>query len=253
VIIHIEQWDSGMSSIDKSGSGDLKWPKLIRGRLIKRYKRFLADMVLENGETVTAHCSNSGRMTACNKVGQPVYLSFHDNPKRKLKYTWELIEMPTSLVGVNTLVPNRLVAQALKHKIIAELNQYTQVFREVTVNKGSRLDLKLTGSGIPDGYVEIKNCTLVENGCARFPDAPTKRGQKHLQELVKLKSGGARAVIFFLVQRTDATHFKPADDIDPEYGRQLRHAVKEGVEILIYDVNISLEGIGLRNPLRHIF
>lgn len=238
-----------MGSIGKSGNGGLKWPTLIRGRLIKRYKRFLADVELENGETVTAHCSNSGRMTACNQAGQPVYLSYHDNPKRKLKYTWELIEMPASLVGVNTLVPNRLVAQALECKIVDELNQYTKVFREVTVNKGSRLDLKLTGPGIPDCYVEIKNCTLVENGCARFPDAPTTRGQKHLRELTKLKNGGARALIFFLVQRTDATQFKPADDIDPEYGRQLRQAVRAGVEILIYDVDISLECIGLRKPL----
>jgi sugar fermentation stimulation protein A len=252
-MICIEQWDSGMGSKDKSGNGDLKWPTLIRGRLIKRYKRFLADVELENGETVTAHCSNSGRMTACNQAGQPVYLSFHDNPKRKLKYTWELIEMPSSLVGVNTLVPNRLVAAALEHKIVTELNRYTDIFREVTVNKGSRLDLKLTGTGMPDCFVEIKNCTLVENGCAKFPDAPTTRGRKHLRELAKLKNNGARAVIFFLVQRTDATHFKPADDIDPEYGRQLRQVVRNGVEILIYDVNISLESIGLRRPIPYEF
>lgn len=238
-----------MGLTNKSGKGDLKWPTLIRGRLIKRYKRFLADVELENGEMVTAHCSNSGRMTACNQAGQPVYLSFHDNPKRKLKYTWELIEMPNCLVGVNTLVPNRLVAGALVNGIVTELNRYTDVFREVTVNKGSRLDLKLTGPGIADCFVEIKNCTLVENGCARFPDAPTTRGQKHLRELAKLKSNGARAVIFFLVQRTDATHFRPADDIDPEYGRQLRQVVKKGVEILVYDVNISLDGIALRKPI----
>lgn len=238
-----------MGSIEKYGNGDLKWPTLIRGRLIKRYKRFLADVALEDGRTVTAHCPNSGRMTACNQPGQPVFLSFHDNPKRKLKYTWEFIEMPTALVGVNTLVPNRLVAQALEHKIVTELRQYTDVAREVTVNKGSRLDLMLTGPGLPDAYVEIKNCTLVENGCAGFPDAPTPRGRKHLRELAKLKQSGARAVIFFLVQRTDATHFRPADDIDPEYGRQLRQAVKAGVEILVYDVNISLEHIRLRKPL----
>ena len=227
----------------------LAWPPLTRGRLLKRYKRFLADVALDQGETVTAHCSNSGRMTACNKAGQPVYLSYHDNPKRKLKYTWELIEMPTSLVGVNTLVPNRLVAKALENGVVPELSQYTQVAREVKVNQHSRLDLKLTVPELPDCFVEIKNCTLVENGCAMFPDAPTTRGQKHLQELAKLKATGARAIIFFLIQRTDATHFSPADVIDPEYGRLLRKVTQQGVEILAYDVTITLEGIWLKNPL----
>ncbi len=146
---------------------------------MKRYKRFLADVTLERGEMVTAHCSNSGRMTGCNQPGQPVYLTFHDNPKRKLKYTWEMIEMPTSLVGVNTLVPNRLVAKALESGQVPELAAYDQVATEVRVNQNSRLDLKLTGDGLPDVFVEIKNCTLVEDGCARFPDAPTARGQKH--------------------------------------------------------------------------
>ena len=225
------------------------WPKLYRGRLIKRYKRFLADVTLDSGETVTAHCSNSGRMTGCNQSGRPVYLSFHDNPKRKLKYTWEMIEMPASLVGVNTLVPNRLVAKALETGQVPEMAAYDQVAAEVRVNPNSRLDLKLTGDGLPDAFVEIKNCTLVEDGCARFPDAPTTRGQKHLNELAKLKADGARAVIFFLVQRTDADRFSPADDIDPEYGRILRRVVKKGVEIIVYDVEISTTGIRLRRAL----
>jgi sugar fermentation stimulation protein A len=227
----------------------LRWPKLYRGRLIKRYKRFLADVSLDNGQTVTAHCSNSGRMTGCNQPGRPVYLSFHDNPKRKLKYTWEMIEMPTSLVGVNTLVPNRLVAKALGMGQVPELADYDSVAREVRVSKSSRLDLKLTGKGQPDAFVEIKNCTLVENGCARFPDAPTVRGQKHLQELARLKKDGARAAIFFLIQRTDAHRFSPADDIDPDYGRILRKVVEKGVETIAYDVKISTQGIGLRRAL----
>lgn len=227
----------------------LVWPELIRGRLIKRYKRFLADVTLDNGETVTAHCSNSGRMTGCSQPGQPVYLSFHDNPKRKLKYTWEMIEMPASLVGVNTLVPNRLVAEALRSRQVPELTEYDSVAREVRVNRHSRLDLKLTGPGLPDAFVEIKNCTLVEDGWARFPDAPTTRGQKHLNELARLKAEGARAVIFFLVQRTDANRFSPADDIDPDYGRILREVVNKGVEIITYDVEISTESIKLRKTL----
>jgi sugar fermentation stimulation protein A len=224
----------------------LRWPRLYRGRLIKRYKRFLADVALDSGQIVTAHCTNSGRMTGCNQPGRPVYLSLHDNPRRKLKYTWEMIEMPTSLVGVNTLVPNRLVAKALESGQVPELAAYDTVAREVRVSKGSRLDLKLTGRGVPDAFVEIKNCTLVESGCARFPDAPTARGQKHLQELARLKADGARAVIFFLIQRTDARRFGPADDIDPAYGAILREVIEKGVEAIAYDVAISTQGIGLR-------
>jgi len=227
----------------------LAWPHLVRGRLIKRYKRFLADVALDNGETITAHCPNSGRMTGCNQPGRPVYLSLHDNPRRKLKYTWELIEMPASLVGVNTLVPNRLVARSLKAHSLQELSNYRDVFSEVKVNQHSRLDLKLDGPEMPTCFVEIKNCTLVENGWAMFPDAPTTRGQKHLQELARLKADGARAIIFFLVQRTDADRFRPADEIDPDYGRLLRQVVNLGVEMLVYDVNIDLAGIQLRKSL----
>jgi sugar fermentation stimulation protein A len=225
------------------------WPALIGGRLVKRYNRFLADVVLADGSMVTAHCPNSGRMTGCSLPGQPVYLSFQDSPKRKLKYRWELIEMPASLVGVNTMVPNRLVADALRAGAVPVLKGYGDVAREVSVNAHSRLDLKLSGRGLPDCYVEIKNCTLVEGDLAMFPDAPTTRGQKHLRELSLLKDSGMRAVIFFLIQRMDARAFAPADRIDPEYGRQLRGAVARGVEIMVYDTHIDLEGIRLRDPL----
>ena len=225
------------------------WPALVHGRLVKRYKRFLADVILDNGTVVTAHCPNSGRMTGCSQPGQPVYLSAQDNPKRKLKYRWELIEMPTSLVGVNTMVPNRLVAGALRAGMIPQLEAYGNVSTEVKVNARSRLDLKLTGGGRPDCYIEIKNCTLVEEGLAMFPDAPTTRGQRHLQELLLLKGRGMRAIIFFLVQRMDARAFAPADHIDPEYGRRLRKAVERGVEIMVVDTHIDLEGIGLRHTL----
>lgn len=225
------------------------WPPLIGGRLVKRYNRFLADVILEDGSVVTAHCPNSGRMTGCSLPGQTVYLSHQDNPKRKLKYRWELIEMPASLVGVNTMVPNRLVANALRAGAIPELRGYGDVAGEVSVNAHSRLDLKLTGRGLPDCYIEIKNCTLVEGDLAMFPDAPTTRGQKHMRELSLLKDQGMRALIFFLVQRMDARSFTPADHIDPEYGRQLRRSVEHGVEIMVYDTHIDLEGIRLRQAL----
>lgn len=227
----------------------LPWPPLVRGRLIKRYKRFLADVILDDGAAVTAHCPNSGRMTGCNTSGQPVYLSIHDNPRRKLKYTWEIIEMPTSLVGVNTQVPNRLVARALRDGCVPALKDYNQVTKEVATSDNTRLDLKLTAGGMPQCYVEIKNCTLVEDGCAMFPDAPTLRGQKHLRELLSLRANGDRAVIFFLIQRTDARFFLPADSIDPEYGRLLREVIQAGVEIMAYDVTIDLEHIALHRQI----
>ncbi|MCJ8499146.1 DNA/RNA nuclease SfsA [Desulfatitalea alkaliphila] len=227
----------------------LEWPPLVRGRLIKRYKRFLADVELDDGRAITAHCPNSGSMTGCKTPGQPVFLSQNDNPKRKLKFTWHMIEMPTSLVGINTQVPNRLVTRSITAGCIDALQGYEKITAEVTVNTHSRLDLKLTGPEKPDCYVEIKNCTLVEEGVALFPDAPTARGRKHLQELIRLKAAGHRAVIFFLVQRTDARAFAPAVHIDPEYGRGLWEAADAGVEILVYDVIIDPHTITLNKPL----
>lgn len=227
----------------------LAWPELQRGTLVKRYKRFLADVVLEDGTPVTAHCPNSGTMKTCSQPGRPVYVSFHDNPKRKLKYTWELIHMPHSLVGVNTQVPNRLVKKAVEDGRIAELGGYERVRAEVKTGDGSRLDLVLEKENRPACFVEVKNCTLVEAGIGRFPDAVTARGLKHLVALQRLKRAGHRAVMFYLVQRMDALRFRPADDIDPAYGRELRKAYRNGVEILVYDVAIDLFCIGINDRL----
>lgn len=231
----------------------IDWPPLIRGTLIRRYNRFLADVRLENGKTVTAHCANSGRMTACCESGRPVYLSFHDNPKRKLNYTWELIDMPTSLVGVNTQVPNRLTAESIKTGAVAELEGYETVRREVKAGKNSRIDILLETPDRRPCYVEVKNCTLVKDGLATFPDAVTVRGQKHLIELQDLVATGCRCVMFYLIQRMDARRFAPADDIDPEYGRKLRRATENGVEILVYDVCIDLAGIRLNDRVPYRF
>jgi sugar fermentation stimulation protein A len=236
------------ATIGKDSRG-LPWPALIRGKLIRRYKRFLADVALDDGGTVTAHCPNSGSMAACSQPGRPVFLSEHDSPRRKLKYTWELIEMPSSLVGVNTLVPNRLVVSAARNREIPPLADYTVVTPEVRINSRSRLDIKLSAPELPDCYVEVKNCTLVEDGQAMFPDARTLRGQKHLHELEVLKRSGARAVIFFLIQRCDATLFRPARAIDPDYARALRRAAEKGVEIMVYDVRMDLRRIVLNQTL----
>ena len=185
----------------------LAWPDLIRGKLVKRYQRFLADVKLDNGRQVTAHCANSGRMTGCSQPGRPVFLSYHDNPRRKYKYTWELIHMPDAWVGVNTQVPNRLVAHTIRSGQLSELNGYNKVTREVTVDSHTRLDLKLSAEGRRDCFVEVKNCTLVEQGLAMFPDAPTVRGQKHLTTLERLKKKGARTVIFFFGPANRCTGF----------------------------------------------
>lgn len=227
----------------------LLWPPLIGGRLVNRYKRFLADVALADGTVVTAHCPNSGSMRGCAEPGRPVYLSRHDTPRRKLAYTWELIAMPGSLVGVNTLVPNRLVARSVAAGGVPELAGYPEVRPEVPVGAHTRLDLLLQDHAGRKTFVEIKNCTLVEDGLACFPDAVTTRGRKHLEVLGDLHRQGHRSVIFFLIQRMDATAFAPADAIDPAYGEALRRAAAAGVEVLAYDVAIDLNGIALGRPL----
>ncbi len=230
-----------------SGQG-IKWPKLIEGSLIRRYKRFLADVKLRNGHVVTAHCPNSGSMLTCSEPGRPVYLSSHDSPRRKLRFTWEMIRMPSSLVGVNTLVPNRLVHGGAVDGSIPELAGYDRTRREVAYGRNSRIDLLLE-RGAERCYVEVKNCSLVEKGLACFPDAVTTRGLKHLQELGDQVQAGHRAVIFFLIQRMDADRFTSADQIDPSYGRELRRVMALGVEALVYDVALDIDWVRLRRTV----
>lgn len=238
-----------MKPKDTESLGGLLWPDLIRGILVKRYKRFMADVQLENGEVVTAHCPNSGSMQTCSQPGRPVYLSYHDNPKRKLKYTWEIIEMPTSLVGINTQVPNRLVFKSIQQQKVEALNGYDRLHREVKTPGKARLDILLSRGAAERCYLEIKNCTLVEKGTAFFPDAITQRGRKHLVEMQALTASGFRCVMFYLIQRMDAAVFKPADHIDPGYGSELRRAHRNGVEILVYDVHMDLETIALNRKV----
>ncbi|MBW1790175.1 MAG: DNA/RNA nuclease SfsA [Deltaproteobacteria bacterium] len=227
----------------------LLWPPLLEGTLIRRYKRFLADVKLRNNHVVTAHCPNSGSMLACSEPGRPAYISRQNKPGRKLKYTWEMIHMPTSLVGVNTMVPNRLVKASIQGNAVPELRGYENVRTEVKYGGNSRIDILLESDG-KRCYVEVKNCTLVEKGIACFPDAVTSRGLKHLVELQAQVRQGDRAVMFYLIQRMDAEEFRPADRIDPAYGKELRRAVDNGVEMLAYDVSIDLKGIKLNRKLR---
>ena len=224
-------------------------PSLISGILIQRYKRFLADIEIETGEKVTAHCPNSGSMKGCAMPGSQVWLSESDNPKRKYKYTWELIKVPGTMVGINTQVPNKLVKQSIENGLIKELSGYDRVKAEVKTSSHTRLDLLLEKASNAKCYVEIKNCTLVEEGIAMFPDAVTTRGQKHLDELDRLVSLGHRGVIFFLIQRMDAKAFKPAEKIDKIYAEKLRNVVKNGVEVIVRDTVISTQRVRLGNTV----
>jgi sugar fermentation stimulation protein A len=221
----------------------------VEGILLQRYKRFMADIRLSDGTVVTAHCPNSGSMKECSEPGSTVYLSESNNPARRLRYTWELIAMPTSLVCVNTLVTNKLVRQAVTGGLVPALAGYGSVRSEVNTGRGSRIDLVLDEEGQPSCFVEVKSCTLVQSATACFPDAVTARGLKHLKELQEEVSLGNRGVMFFLIQRMDATIFKPADHIDAAYGRGLRDAVRNGVELQCYDVTLTREQIGLRRPV----
>lgn len=222
--------------------------RLIRGTLLQRYKRFLADVRLADGEIVIAHCTNTGSMLGCKEPGSAVFISRSDNLNRKLAYTWEMIQIKRTWIGINTLHPNRLVAEAIEAGAIPELRGYDVIRREIKVSAHSRLDLCLEGrSGCC--YVEVKNVTASFNSAAAFPDAVSERATKHLKELIRLKRKGHRAAIVFVVQRGDCDHFRPADEIDPEYGRWLRRAVKAGVEALPYLAKVTPKGIVLTGRL----
>lgn len=225
----------------------IEFGPLLEGRLIRRYQRFLADVELKDGSVITVHCPNTGAMTGCMRPGGAVWLSQSANPKRKYAYTWELAQMPDTLVGINTLKANRLVKQALVMGAVSEIETRGIVKPEAKIG-ASRLDFMVSGSA-GTAYIEVKNCTLVREGLAAFPDAVTLRGQKHLRELMVLSSQGHEAVIFYLIQRMDARAFKPAYDIDIEYARLLQKAHAVGVKIVVYDTEISPGKIVLRRGL----
>lgn len=233
----------------------MHWPglpdrPLTKGTLLKRYKRFLADIELENGEMITAHCANPGAMTGLKEPGLTAYLSKSDNPKRKLSHSLELLEVDGGLVGINTAHPNRIVEAALRAGEVPGLDTYENIRREVKYGENSRIDLLLESEAKPLCYVEVKNVHLMrEPGYAEFPDSVTARGTKHLRELANMVSQGHRAVMFYLVQRTDCNRLGFASDIDPLYAETLTKVVAEGVEVICWDCNITLEHITLNQPL----
>ncbi|MCW9013644.1 MAG: DNA/RNA nuclease SfsA [Gammaproteobacteria bacterium] len=218
---------------------------LIGGRLIKRYKRFLADVKLANGELITVHCANTGAMTGCQPENARIWLSESDNPKRKYPYSWELVELENkALASINTSLTNRVAEEAIKTGAIKELSGFTRCLKEVTYgDERSRIDLLLEYED-KKCFIEIKHVTLVLSpGTGAFPDAVTKRGQKHLRELISQVKAGHRAVMLFIIMRTDVDVIQPADDIDAEYGTLLRRAASEGVEVLAYKAKIDLQEI----------
>lgn len=222
---------------------------LVRGTLIKRYKRFLADVTLDDGTVVTAHTANSGSMMGCCEPGSEVWLSPADNPERKLKWTWELIRVGDGLVGINTSWPNALVAEACAEGLIPEVAGYDTVRREVKYGKNSRIDVLLEKADGSLCYVEVKNVTLARDGHAEFPDAVTSRGAKHLVEMTDMVAEGHRAVMVYLVQREDCEAFRVAADIDPAYRDALALAMSKGVEAVCWACRVTPEGITVARPL----
>jgi len=224
---------------------------LVPARLIRRYKRFLADCRLEDGQEITAHCANPGSMMGLADPGMKIWLEPNDDPKKKLKYGWRLVDHENGhFTGVDTSVPNRALRAALEARQISELAQYDRVRPEVKYGQNSRIDFLLSAPDLPDAYVEVKSVTLSRQpGLAEFPDSVTARGTKHLAELSDMVRLGHRAVMLYLIQRTDCSRFDLARDIDPIYGAAFDKARTAGVDVLCYDTEITPVGIGLRRPV----
>ncbi len=224
---------------------------LVPARLIRRYKRFLADMRLADGTEVVAHCPNPGRMMGLDAPGLPCWLEPNDDARRKLNYGWRLAELPDGHVaGIDTAVPNRIVREALLARAVPELAAYGTVRAEVRYGRASRVDFLLTEPGLPDAYVEVKNVHLRRSGdWAEFPDCVTVRGARHLDELAGMAAQGHRAVMLYVVQRTDCARFRLAEDIDGNYAAAAARAQSAGVEMLCHGCAISPQAITLDGPL----
>lgn len=216
-------------------------------RLIRRYKRFLADCTLEDGREITAHCANPGSMMGLAEPGSRIWLEPNEDPKKKLKWGWRLVDHENGhFTGVDTSVPNRALKAALEAREVPELSEYRTVRAEVKYGQNSRIDFLLQQDGLPDTYVEVKSVTLSRQpGLAEFPDSVTARGAKHLEELCAMVQAGHRAIMFYLVQRTDCEAFTIARDLDPAYGTAFDKARQMGVELLCYGTRITPDDISL--------
>ncbi|RJX34495.1 MAG: DNA/RNA nuclease SfsA [Desulfarculus sp.] len=221
---------------------------LLPGRLLRRYKRFLAEVELAGGERAAAHCPNSGSMLGCLEEGAPVMLSRAANPARSTRYTWEMIFTHGGWVGINTLLPNRLAALAAQRRVLGIFRGATRVRREVPVGAHTRLDLLVERPAGPL-YLEVKNVTLVREAVALFPDAVTTRGARHLEALMELAGQGVQAAMVYVVQRGDAASFAPAQDIDPRYAELWRRAQAAGVNTVVLQAAVSPQRVCLRRRL----
>ncbi len=218
----------------------MQFDTLIHGKLIKRYKRFLADIVLDNGKQITAHVPNSGAMTSTIADNCDVWLSFHDNPKRKLKYTLELTKIENQLICTNTNYANKVAIEAIKSGVIQELQGYSSLKPEQKYGQNSRIDILLE-KGDQKCYVEVKSVTLKIDDFFAFPDAVTTRGEKHLRELEQMVQNRHRAVMLYIIQRTDTLPFRLANEIDTKYYETFQEVTKKGVEVLVYQSKIDIE------------
>jgi sugar fermentation stimulation protein A len=225
----------------------MELPPLTEGRILTRYKRFLADIELPDGRVVTAHCPNTGSMQGCWSPGAPVQISHSDNPKRKLAWTLERVDMGNGWVGVHTGRTNPVVEEAVRADVIPLLSGYTSIRREVVFSPSgferARFDLFLSAGKRPDAWVEIKNVTLWQNDALAFPDAVTQRGRKHLQLLSAACAQGCRSVMVYALNRPEGSCFRPADEIDPAYGKALRSAVARGVEVVALRIEHLSQGM----------
>lgn len=222
---------------------------LLTGTLIKRYKRFLADIQLDSGEIVTAHCANSGAMLDITTPGERVWVSHEDSPTRKLKYSWHIVKVDGVMIGMNTSWPNLMAYEAIQNGTITQLQGYESIRREVKYGQNSRIDLLLSAPDKPDCYVEVKNVHLKREHVALFPDSVTSRGAKHLHELADVVANGMRAVMLYVIQRDDCTSFDLARDIDPTYVAAADFAFAKGVEAYAYDCSVAPVGIEMRQEL----
>ncbi len=223
----------------------------LRGRLLRRYKRFFADVETRDGRVLTVHCPNPGSMLGCAPEGAAVGCSTHDSPHRKLPYTLEMVRIGRAWVGVHTGRANAVVEGALRAGAVAELAAYREIRREVRLQR-SRIDFLLSAGGRdhPEpAWLEVKSVTLAEGRLARFPDSVTERGRRHLEELMQLRSRGARALLLFLVQRADCDAVAPADSLDPAYGRTLRRAAEAGVELIALGARVTAREIAVERRL----
>lgn len=222
-----------------------QFPLLQTGRLVKRHKRFLADILLGTGETITAHCPNTGPMTGVCTVGSRVAVSYQPAPTRKLPYTWEMIEVQGTWVGINTSLPNRVIGQMLNQQLLPQFQHYPTIQREVIYGaEGSRIDFLLENGRGEKVYLEVKNTTWSQAHTAIFPDTETTRGQKHLRELIRVRqTPNTRAVVLYFIHRGDCDRWRSGDEVDPEYGKLLRQAITAGVEILPCRFQVDPKGI----------